>query len=304
MRTGVHVGLQATTMPDLKEVWEHAEAIGVDWISGWDHLASSGTPGWHSYEAVAAHAALAAATERATVGTLVYCVPFRHPVVLAKAAVTIDHISGGRAAIGLGAGWSRREFAAYGFPFGTLADRYALVRSTARALRALFAGTAVTSHDANLSLVDARCEPLPLQERLPIWIGGGTQAAIDIAADHGDGWNVAWASPDELARGRGALIEALAARARPRVEVPISVNVALAADRVHLDAQFGPMATGIAESALIGPTEVMAEKLVRYVEAGADQVNVAIRAPWDLALLERFAEAAACLGGEVGQRGS
>src|SRR5688500_18383441 len=115
---GVHTGLQNTSLDELTALWQRIEALGYDWISIWDHFyAADLTGNPDCLEAVTAHAALAAVTERVTCGSLVYCVGYRSPAVLAKAITSIDHLSHGRAAIGLGAGWSAAEYEAFGIPF-------------------------------------------------------------------------------------------------------------------------------------------------------------------------------------------
>src|SRR4249919_4405003 len=112
---GVHTGLQNTTIAELQSLWLRIEDLGFDWISIWDHFyAADGTGNPHCLEAVASHAALAATTSRVRCGSLVYSVGYRHPAVLANAMATIDQLSGGRAELGLGAGWSQIEYDAYG----------------------------------------------------------------------------------------------------------------------------------------------------------------------------------------------
>src|SRR5690349_8367002 len=104
-RFGVHTGLHNTTTDDLLALWRAVEDMGFDWISIWDHFYAADLAGGPvCLEAVAAHAALACATSRVRCGSLVYCVGYRHPAVLANAITTIDHLSGGRAELGLGAG--------------------------------------------------------------------------------------------------------------------------------------------------------------------------------------------------------
>ena len=115
---GVHAGLQNTSMASLRALWRRVEDLGFGWISVWDHFYSATlTDGAECLEAVATHAALACDTSKVRCGSLVYSVGYRHPAVLANAIATIDHLSGGRADIGLGAGWSEIEYLAYGIPF-------------------------------------------------------------------------------------------------------------------------------------------------------------------------------------------
>jgi alkanesulfonate monooxygenase SsuD/methylene tetrahydromethanopterin reductase-like flavin-dependent oxidoreductase (luciferase family) len=121
---GVHTGLQHTDVDTLRGLWRRVEALGFGWISIWDHFYSATmTDDPHCLEAVAAHAALACSTERVRCGSLVYCAGYRHPAVLANALCTIDHLSGGRADLGLGAGWSKIEYDAYGMTFPSTGQR-------------------------------------------------------------------------------------------------------------------------------------------------------------------------------------
>ena len=116
---GVHVGLQHTTADELRGVWRQIEDLGFGWISVWDHFyGATGKPDDAAcLEAVAMHAALACTTSKVRVGSLVYSVGYRHPAVLAKAITAIDQLSGGRADMGIGAGWAQVEYDAYGIPF-------------------------------------------------------------------------------------------------------------------------------------------------------------------------------------------
>src|SRR5215210_6626480 len=123
VRFGVHTGLQNTTVEELRSLWARIEDLGFDWISIWDHFYAADATGSNCLEAVASHAALACATERVRCGSLVYCAGYRHPAVLANALATIDHLSGGRADFGIGAGWAVDEYSAYGIPFPSAGER-------------------------------------------------------------------------------------------------------------------------------------------------------------------------------------
>src|SRR5262249_55745082 len=120
MRFGIHAGPQDCTIDDLRRLWHIADEQGFHWCSVLGHLYSVSdlsTPAKPSFEGVATMAALAQATRTVRVGCLVFCVCYRNPGVLLKAAVTIDHLSGGRCELGLGAGWNEYEFRAFGMPF-------------------------------------------------------------------------------------------------------------------------------------------------------------------------------------------
>jgi len=130
---GVHTGLQNTTIAELRDLWTRIEDLGFDWISIWDHFYSADFNGYECHEAVACHAALACHTSRVRVGSLVYCAGYRHPAVLANAISTIDHLSGGRADLGLGAGWAFNEYGAYGIPFPSAGERLDLLEESIQA---------------------------------------------------------------------------------------------------------------------------------------------------------------------------
>ncbi|MGH9113831.1 MAG: LLM class flavin-dependent oxidoreductase [Acidimicrobiales bacterium] len=292
---GVHTGVQNTTVDELRGLWRRAEDGGFDAVSVWDHIYSSDLRTYDCHEAVAMHTALACATTRVRCGCLVYCAGYRHPGVLAKAVATIDHLSGGRAEVGLGAGWAEAEYAAYGFTFPPIGERLDLLDETAAAIRSLLRREATDLDGTHIRLTDARLEPRPVQPELPIWIGGaGERLTARIVAQHGDGWNVPFVAPGALARKRRVLDEHCAAVGRDPGDVLLAVNVAFCDDEGSLDAQFGPRAEAIRPGAVVGTSVDQAvDAIGRYVDAGADQVHVALRAPWDHDALDRAATAVA-----------
>ena len=294
---GVQTGLQNTSAAELVGLWRRAEDAGFDAITVWDHLYSSDLSSYECHEAVAMHTALAAATTRVRCGCLVYCAGYRHPGVLAKAAATIDHLSSGRAEIGLGAGWAEAEYAAFGIRFPPVGERLDLLDEAAAAVRALLHEGKADVAGAHVRLRDARLEPRPVQPHLPIWIGGaGERRTARIAARHGDGWNAPFVAPDVLARKRRVLDDHCRAEGRDPGDVLLGANVVFSDDEASLHAQFGPRAEAVRAGAVVGTSvEEATDALGRYLAAGADQVNVALRAPWNHGALDRAAEAVASL---------
>ena len=287
---GVHTGLQNTTTAELQDLWRRIEDLGFDWISIWDHFYAADASGYHCLEAVSAHAALACTTSRVRVGSLVYCAGYRHPAVLANAIATIDHLSDGRAEVGLGAGWAQLEYEAYGIPFGTTRGRLDLLDEYARVVRSLLHNR-VTDHTGDhFTLTDARCEPAPVQEHLPVWIGGaGEKRTLRIAAELADGWNVPFIDPPTFAHKRAVLHRHCEAVGRDPAEIRCAVNVGLAWDDESLRVQFGNIADFVRPGVLGGSDHEVVDRIGEYVDHGADQVNIAIRAPWDLEALDRLA---------------
>jgi F420-dependent oxidoreductase-like protein len=287
---GVHTGLQNTTTDELRSLWRRIEDLGFDWISIWDHFYAADLVGANSLEAVAAHAALACSTERVRVGSLVYCAGYRHPAVLANAIVTIDHLSGGRADVGLGAGWAEPEYRAYGIPFPPAGERLDLLDEYARVVRSLLREEVSSFDGKHFELDDARCEPKPVQAALPIWIGGGGEKrTLRIAAELADGWNVPFVSPQQFGAKREVLHRHCAAIGRDPGEIRCAVNVGLAWDEASLRQQFGGIAEHARPGVLGGSDQEVLDRVGEYVAAGADQLNIALRAPFDADALDRLA---------------
>jgi F420-dependent oxidoreductase-like protein len=290
---GVHAGLQNTSMETLRSLWRRIEALGFGWISIWDHFYSA-TLGDdpECLEAVATHAALACDTSRVRCGSLAYSVGYRHPAVLANAICTIDQLSGGRADLGLGAGWSQIEYDAYGIPFPAAKIRMDQLEEAIRCVRGLLRQD-VTDFDGTwFQLHEARCVPKPVQADLPIWVGGGGERrTLRIAAQYADGWNVAFVDPDTFARKRKVLHEHCDTVERDPADMRTSVNVGLAWTEESLRQQFGGLADLVRPGVFTGSDEEVIDRIGQYVDAGADQLNLALRAPFDEDALERFAVA-------------
>ncbi len=289
---GVHTGLQNTSVEELIGLWQRIEELGFGWISIWDHFyAADGTGGPHCLEAVAAHAALACHTRRVRCGSLVYCVAYRHPAVLANAIATIDQLSGGRADLGIGAGWSQIEFEAYGIPFLPTGQRMSMLEEAAQCVRGMLHDPPATFDGSWFQLRDAQCEPRPVQPKLPVWIGGGGEKrTLRIVARYADGWNVPFIPPEEYARKNEVLDRHCEAVGRDPAEIVRSVNVGLAWREEDLEPQFGRMGQFVRPGVLMGSEDQVVDRVGQYVAAGAQQVNIAMRAPFDVEGLERLAE--------------
>jgi F420-dependent oxidoreductase-like protein len=289
---GVHVGLQHSTMDTVRSVWRRADQLGFGWVSIWDHFyaATFKPDDAECFEAVASHAALACDTTRVRCGSLVYCAGYRHPAVLAKAITAIDHLSGGRVDVGLGAGWAEVEYKAYGITFPPVRERMDLLEEYAACVRGLLHGEVTTFKGEYFQLDEARNEPRPVQRRIPIWIGGGgEQRTLKITARYADGWNVPFIAPEAFAHKRAVLAEHCDKIKRDPAEIKCAINVGLAFSEESLQQQFGALANGVRPGVLTGSEQQIVDRIGEYVEAGADQVNLALRAPFDLESIERFA---------------
>jgi F420-dependent oxidoreductase-like protein len=290
VRFGVHTGLQNTTIAELQDLWRRIEALEFDWISIWDHFYAADAIGPHCLEALVAHTALALTTERVTCGSLVYSAGYRHPAALANAMATLDQAAGGRIVLGLGGGWLKREYDVYGFEYGTAGERLRKLEEYVQCVRGLLTQESTTFAGEFFTLTDAMCEPKPTQARLPIWIGGGgEQVTLRIAAQHADGWNVPFIAPETWAHKARVLDAHCERLGRDPSEITKTVNVGMAFTDAELHEQFGKLAEGVRPGVFTGSVQEMVDKAGAYVEAGAEYLILALRAPFDRDGLERFA---------------
>ena len=212
--------------------------------------------------------------------------------MLAKAITAIDQLSGGRANMGIGAGWAKVEYDAYGIPFPEPKVRLDQLEEGIQVLRGLLHDDVTTFDGTWFTLREARNEPRPVQRRIPIWIGGGGEKrTLRIAARHADGWNVPFVTPEQFAHKCAVLHQHCADLGRDPSSVTKSVNLGLAYTEESLVQQFGGIADMVRGGVLGGSDQQVLERIDEYVAAGAQQVNIALRAPFDLGSVERLAVA-------------
>lgn len=272
---------------EIRELALRAESAGLDSIWVYDHLlhrADGETLGIH--EGWTVLAALAEATERIELGTLVMCTGFRNPALLAKMAATLDHLSGGRLILGLGAGWHDPEFTAFGYPtdhkVGRFAEALDLIAALIRTGRADADGRWVRARDAVL-------EP-PARPGLPILVAGTGPRMLDLTARHADAWNDAWfGEPDEeLDAHRTALAAACRDAGRDPSTIAVTVGVTV---------RPGAPA-GAASPALCGTPAEIARGLAAHADAGVDHV-AALLEPTTAGTLAALAEAVSLFRAEA-----
>ncbi|HWC32267.1 MAG TPA: TIGR03560 family F420-dependent LLM class oxidoreductase, partial [Actinomycetota bacterium] len=232
MRIGLALPHYDFSFPDGGPVsWERladaasrAESLGFDsvWVSDHFFLALTrygGGPEPHgSVEPLAALAGLATVTERVRLGTLVLATTFRHPAIVAKAAATVDLVSGGRLELGLGAGWYEDEHRAFGYEFGSVGDRFEILEENVEVIgRLLAAEQPVTWRGRRFRIEEAYNRPAPVQKpRPPVIVGGkGGRRLLRLVARHADGWNTVWQwTPEAYAERVEALWDACTAARR------------------------------------------------------------------------------------------
>ncbi|HSS61975.1 MAG TPA: TIGR03560 family F420-dependent LLM class oxidoreductase [Candidatus Limnocylindrales bacterium] len=225
LKFGLKASGQAITIEQLRACWRIAEEAGFDHLWDFDHLASIGPvgPDRPIYEGWALQAAMAEATKRVRIGCMVTGNTYRHPVVLAKLAVTVDHLSGGRLEFGIGAAWAEIEHQMYGIE--GLDHRVGRLSESLQIIRSLWTEDRTTFEGRYYQLKDAIANPKPLQKPYPpIWIGASGDATLRLAARHADVWNIAGGGPDEVRAMIARFEEACAAVGRDSGEVRRSLQ--------------------------------------------------------------------------------
>ncbi len=212
IRFGLQVAQQQTTVQELKDVWQEAEALGFDTLWTNDHLLPSvGPPDKVNLEAWTLLAAMATVTSRVQIGTMVSSNTFRHPSVLAKMATTVDHLSQGRLILGVGFGWFEREHQAFGVPFPKMKERSERLAEALHLITALWRADPTASFSGTYyTLVDAPFEPKPVQQpHPPILIGGiGETRTLPLVAKYATMWNIPMLTPDQI-RAKNQVLERL-----------------------------------------------------------------------------------------------
>lgn len=201
MRFGLKLSQQAT-IDEYRAIWRIADDAAFDHCWNMDHFATlHGDPAGDIFEAWTLLAAMAEGTTRVRIGCMVTGNTYRHPGVLAKTAVTVDHISGGRLEFGLGAAWAEIEHTMLGLEFGTVTERMDRFEEACEIVTSLWTKPRTTFTGTHYQLSDAVGEPKPIQQPYPpIWIGGsGRKRTLRIVARYADAWNMAGGPPEEFA---------------------------------------------------------------------------------------------------------
>ncbi|GAA1689382.1 monooxygenase [Mycolicibacterium murale] len=177
--------------PVLERFWRDADELGFHGVYDYDHFLGLSYTGDAVFEGWTTLAAMAAVTQRARIGCLVSAVTFRNPAVLAKMAVTVDHISDGRLDFGIGAGWQEREHLSYGLDYPDPGDRVAMLDEALTVIRRLWTEDSVSHTGRFFTLDEAVGDPKPVQRpHPPIVIGGSGPKMLQVIARHADEWNM------------------------------------------------------------------------------------------------------------------
>jgi F420-dependent oxidoreductase-like protein len=272
-------GQEGVTWQDWCALADACEEHGVETLFRSDHYISQGDEAHNvAHDAWTTIAALAARTSTLRFGTLVSPATFRAPALLANAAATADHVSGGRIELGLGAGWMEREHRAYGFPFPATATRVEMLAEQVEIVHRLWTEERVDFAGCHYTLEDAPAQPKPVQSpRPPLLIGGsGGRGTVEPALRFADEYNTPFVSPEEAAAIRektrrlrfsvmtGFLVGETHEEMRERAHALYS--------RRPREQSFDDWLAAVSERGVVGSVEEAAERLRAYERAGCDRV--------------------------------
>ena len=306
MRFGAAFWVNRTDWPALRDACLAAERAG--WESLWidDHLlADEGDPDDPKFEGWSTLAALAVLTERARLGLLVGANTFRNPGLTAKLATTLDHLSNGRAVLGLGGGWFEREHDAFGIEFGSgFGERLDRLDESVGLIRRLLDGERVTHDGRFYTMHEASCAPIPVQPRLPILIGGsGPTKTLRTTARYADLWN-GYGAPEKIAATSQVLRQRCAEADRPFDEIERTATIDAVVRDTPEAAETAWAETGRihgigdriddngSERGLTigGSPQDLADYVARLDAIGIGEVIFTFRAPFDLETIGRIGE--------------
>ncbi|MCX4091906.1 LLM class flavin-dependent oxidoreductase [Nocardia sp. alder85J] len=280
---GVYVPQMGFTFSDVLHRAMRCEELGIGSVWLYDHLYGPGAAALPSLEGWTLATALLSRTERLRVGHLVLCNQFRHPVLLAKMATTLDQVSAGRLELGLGSGSIEDEHLRAGMPWGSFAERSRRLAETLEILDQAFASGVIDFAGEHYTVRQVPIAPGPVQSpRPPIVVGGvGEKFTLPLVARYADVWNVPTYALGELERKLDVVRSLCAEIGRDPATLRLSVEAvaAVAADdaalpevRALAEKRFGAPGFGLREGGLVGTAAQVADRLRQLRELGFDQV--------------------------------
>ncbi len=266
----------ADSWDDILALTRHCESTGWDGVYFADHFmpnAADATPmDGDTIECWSVLTGLAALVPRIRLAPLVTSITYRHPAVLANIAAAVDQISGGRLTLGVGAGWQQNEHAAYGLALGSVKERLDRFEEASAVLRGLLDEQRTTFDGEHYAIADAPNQPRPVQDRLPLLIGGGGEKrTMKTAAKFADGWN-AWTTPEVLEHKVGVLRRHCDDLSRDPAEITVSTQALLflSADETWL----ADKRVDLGRASLVGTPGEVTEQIAAYRDAGCDEFIV------------------------------
>ena len=268
---------QRTSWLEIKSVLAVMEAGPWTSVYTYDHFIPPLSPTaeildhdqWDTLEGWALLAAVAAVTTKLKLGVLVSGTTYRNPALLAKMAATIDEVSGGRAILGIGAGWNVREHEAYGWAFPSMKERSDRLEEACAVIQKLFNSDALVDYDGKYyQLKQAPFAPRGVHSKIPLMVGGtGPKRTLKTLAMYGDQMNVI-AGPEDLKRARATLAEHCTAIGRDPNEISSTVHVPI---RIVNDEKAAKEQRGEKTWSLIGPKQWVIDRCGDFIDVGVDE---------------------------------
>jgi F420-dependent oxidoreductase-like protein len=285
----------------MRRAWVEAEELGVDCLFNWDHFFPlSGEAGGKHFEALTVLGAMAEVTERVELGSLVICNSYRNPDYLADATRTIDHISGGRAILGLGAAWNEEESDAYDIPFPSLKERFERLEDALNIARLMFTRPEATYEGKHHKVAGALNNPKPLRGDIPILVGGsGERKTLRMVAQYADACNI-FGDVDRVKHLLGVLERHCEEVGRDPAEITKTRNSSFIAGRTSEEVQRKLQTlreAGVPEErlgpslAIIGTPDELAARAQEFKDAGLDGLTGSIPDVHDLEAVQIVGEA-------------
>jgi F420-dependent oxidoreductase-like protein len=302
VRFGIAHGQQNVLWNELREFCVAADQLGYDSLWTSDHFYPiAGTDvsgphleGWTTLTGLSQH------IKNARIGALVNCVGYRNPCLTAKMAATLDHLSGGRFMLGLGAGWFELEHRSFGYPFHPIGERLRALDETCRIIKSMFTEERTTFRGRHYEVVDAMCNPKPFQRPYPpiMIAGSGEKVLLRIVAQHADMWN-AQGSPErmrdliEVMRRHGDQI----GRDIDRIEKTVVIALCYHEPREREERAMR-MAAALAQISpdearkqmIIGDKQECLDTIERYVQVGVRHFLLMLSNPYSRDEIGRFAD--------------
>ena len=300
MKFGAQLWSQQTDWPAFRDAAISADEAGWDSVWTWDHLLAIFGP-WEQpiFEGWSVLSALGPLTKRVRLGLMVGANTFRKPGLTAKLATTLDHVSSGRAILGIGGAWFEREHEAFGIPdWGPVGERLDRLDESVMLLRRLLDGERFSHTGRFYTLTDALCEPRPIQPHLPILVGGsGPRKTLRTTALRADAWNTS-GTVDEVRAKVGILEGHCADVGRNPDEIERTISFPIVVRDTADDAQEAYTSSLERNGTdnmgdvpiILGSPELVAERLRPYVELGFRTVIVRLPSPYDPQTIERMSE--------------
>ncbi len=302
LKLGILLWSQVASWPDMLDAAKRVDRLGYDHLWTWDHLyAIFGDPYQPILEGWTSLAGVAGQTEKIRLGLLVGANTFRNPALVAKIAATLDHVSGGRAILGLGGAWFELEHDAHGIEFGASpGERLTWLDEAVSAARRVLDGESVTSDGSGrYQFKDLRQQPLPVQNHLPIMIGGGGEKkTLRTVAKYADLWN-GMGPIDTMKHKVEVLRQHCADVGRDPADIEMTLGIkatirdseaeAVKVWKAAMDHNRTPPARVEGDSTFWnGTAEQLADRLAPFVELGFHTVISEQPAPYDTETLERL----------------